>query len=156
MKELGIIIAKNGEEFRFGEYHPYIERDARNPHHFHTTSFQEEIVNKEKWKSIGISYDSSKELFQQLPSLASQGVVIALNQTSGTFAMGILSILLVAPSELTSEQKQTLAKIEDEFESYDLGLSTIRIIDKDQKVVEKYDYMKDYYQHIMKEQEKTF
>ena len=145
MNELGFVITKDGEEFCFGEYHLYSERENDNKHYFHTPSFQEEVLKNEAFQKLNLNIPMDFEISHHPKTLASKGLVVALNQTAGTYTKGVPTILFLSPEELSEKQKEALLEKEEELTSFDSGLSYAYVIDEEEKEVRQYDFMEDYF-----------
>jgi len=145
MDELGFIITPNGQEFKFGEYKPYNLRDKDNPHDYHNTSFQTEVLESDEWKSLNLPVDNNIELTPNIITLASIGIIVGLNKTEGAFFSSIMQILFVVPDTLTDEQIKVLNSKKDELLKSEEGLSYIRVIDKNKNTIERVALMSDYY-----------
>lgn len=152
MKELGIIIAPNGKSFPFGEYKPYFLRDKNNPHHFHSSAFEVEVINSDAWKELGLSNIKIEDLRTEIPHIAQLGLIIALNVTDGSFEASFPSILLASPETITEEQAKILMEKKEQFFFFDDWITHIHIIDKSGNEIDSPETMEEYYEKYIDSQ----
>jgi hypothetical protein len=147
MKELGIVILKNGKVFKFGDYCCYIRRDNENPKHFHDSSFLEVLKeNKEDFPFI-TDVDNFR-LTGNLIFMAQNNCFIMLNATMGSFAPDTPTLLAVSPNELTPNQKESLIGVEKSFNYFDSGIIHIDIINHEGETVKNYNAIGNFYNDL--------
>ncbi len=143
MSELGILIAKSGEEMKFGKWIPTMQRVDKT--HYHASSFQEDVLKNALWEKIGFPVKEDFELYANLDTLASKGYVIVLNNTDGAFFATTPKFLIAAPSQLSTDQAKKLESLKSQFLAYDKIIFGIYIFNESKEKVNEFNSFLSYY-----------
>ena len=111
MKELGIIVSKNGEFRKFGKWKPIDKRKENDTGNWHNEAFMKEIYKTSWFKNLNVHYNKKEFHFQnQLDNFARAGVIVILNIKYGTTGPGESSFMIVVPSNITDKQIEFFMK----------------------------------------------
>lgn len=104
----GIIVPKDGIPRSFGKT-IFDSVNKLTDDNYHDTAFQEDIMQQTWYQLLGINYDDSKSMHNQLPELADQGLMLILNCSSLT-SKGEKNYTyeIVCSNNLSLEQRKTL------------------------------------------------
>lgn len=143
MKELGIIVSKNGEFKKFGKWKPIDKRVGKDRGNWHNESFMKEVYNTSWFKNLNVVYNKKDYHFQnQLHNFAKAGVVVILNIKYGTNSPGESAFMIVMPSNITDRQINFFMNHEVEFREH--GKDIFSFIDVF-NVDEDYDVRNHFY-----------
>ena len=143
MKELGIIINKNGEYKKFGKWKPIDKRKDKDTGNWHNEAFMHEVYKTSWFKNLGVQYNRKELHFQnQLDSFAKAGLVVILNIKYGTDKPGEFAYMIVLPNTITERQIDFFMRNELEFREY--GKNIISFIDVF-NIDEEYDVKEHFY-----------
>ena len=152
MKELGIIVSKNGEFKKFGRWKPINKRETKDKGTWHNEAFMKEVYKTSWFKNLNVVYNKKDYHFQnQLHNFAKAGVVVILNIKYGTNAPGEGGFMIVMPNNITDRQISFFMSHEEEFKEHSKGLvSFIDIFNVDSEYdVKDYFYnMDDFYTYL--------
>lgn len=152
MKELGIIVSKNGEFKKFGRWKPINKRQEKDKGNWHNEAFMKEVYKTSWFKNLGVTYNKKDYHFQnQLDSFAKAGLVVILNIKYGTNSPGEAGFMIVMPNNITDRQINFFMNNELAFKEHGKGVfSFIDVfnVDEDYDVKEHFYTVDDLYTYL--------
>lgn len=113
----GIIIPKDGIPHPFGTMN-FAPVNKLTDDNYHDTAFKQDIMQKTWYQLLGISYDYSKSMHNQLPELAEQGLMLILNCSSlNSRGERVCNYEIICSNDLSVNQRKTLEENYDYLNS---------------------------------------